>query len=787
MSHTTRQDYDPEALAKSFQMIGLDYAAASPTNPRKHFDPVALAELTESIRKRGVLQPILCRIWPLSYEQPAPLTTYEIIAGERRWRAAKAAGLTMIEAKVVEMSDAEVVEIQIIENLQREDLHPLEEAEGYSRLMTEHGYTAEHLAETISKSRSYIFGRLKLLALDDDARRLFVAGKLNPSTALLVARIPTTALRAKAIAEITAPDYNLDTMSVRAAHRHIKSRYMLELGKAPFPIDDATLTKAGTCTTCPQRTGNAPDIFEDVDSPDVCTNPDCFVEKKIAFRDREAAKVKAAGGTVIIGDEAKKITGGHSVESHSTLKHYTPLDKTCYDDPEKRTFAEILGEAADPVMLEDTVKQTLVPVIDNKVLAEKLQAAGVKLRAEEESKDQAKVDAKIKIERTTRQRMFSMVRENIADITQDDGGFAYGVQAHLFKCMVIRLWDRLYQGIQPNIANLWGANGKNNTERVQNFALLIPSMSTEECWLLATDILLMSSTHVTNEWDLDHPCKQLSEVAAYFDIDHGETSKAVQAELKAKEQEAKPARKTPKKEAKTTPPATTAEALPPLKAAQAGDSDREKAAQASETSARKTGTAKAKSETPPAGAGLIEMDEKQSPSEEPGYKAGDYIKVKMTAKNWRCAGQEAVITEVVEAGKSYKVKYGPLSMESAGVSESEIDGRLPGGKKPAWLKEEQSSTSDEANEKAPTGQPFAIGDQVRVRMDAGREGYKLSARGLIGEIMELHYDGAIVVELTYADGDTGQEVFTADDLEFIPEPEQKRCDKTIDMFQGAAA
>ena len=511
------KDYDADALRKSFQMIGLDYAAPSPTNPRKSFPEGEMNELVDSIKAHGLLQPILVRMWPLSYPQPGPLTTYEIVAGERRWRAARLAGLTMIEAKCRELSDLEVLEIQIIENMQRADLHPLEEAEGYERIMATHAYTVEQLGEKIGKSRSYIFGRLKLLALDDDARRLFRSGLLNPSTALLVARVPTTALRAKAIKEITEPDYNGEILSVRRAHEVLKQRFMLKLADAPFPRwMDKLHPDAGSCEVCPKRTGNVPDLFDDIDSPDVCTDPDCFVQKKIAYRDQQAEKVSTAGGKVIIGDEAKKLAP-YGIEKYTDLKGYTQLDKTCHDDPEKRTFREILGDDTEQVVIEDVRLNVMVPVIPNNVLADKLLAAGVKMREEESAKGNAKVEAKLALERATRERVFELTRGYM-----EHNGEVFAENCLTGMALIIgevtqRLWERSGDDVTRRIANVWDAEGKNSTERLHAFTAMVPTLDIADCWRLIVDILTISGTNMNSEWDLERGGKTLLKLAEQYE------------------------------------------------------------------------------------------------------------------------------------------------------------------------------------------------------------------------------------------------------------------------------
>src|SRR5262245_32877567 len=158
------------------QMIPISQIAPSPTNPRKYFDPAKLQELADSIQEHGLAQPILVRLNP---EHTDPF--YELVAGERRWRAAKIAGLEEIEAKVRDLDDKAVLEIQFIENLQRTDLSAVEEAEGYKRLLDEHGYTADSLAGKLGKSKSYVYARLKLINLPEQALEALAKGDL-PAT-----------------------------------------------------------------------------------------------------------------------------------------------------------------------------------------------------------------------------------------------------------------------------------------------------------------------------------------------------------------------------------------------------------------------------------------------------------------------------------------------------------------------------------------------------------------------------------------------------------------------------
>ena len=138
--------------------------------PRKEFDEEKLSELAESIRQHGVISPIIVKRSANGF--------YGIIAGERRWRAAKKAGLKTIPAIIKELSEIEVSEIALIENLQRQDLNPVEEALGYKRLMDEYSLTQEQIAEKMSKSRSSVANALRLLNLADDVLEMIKNGKI---------------------------------------------------------------------------------------------------------------------------------------------------------------------------------------------------------------------------------------------------------------------------------------------------------------------------------------------------------------------------------------------------------------------------------------------------------------------------------------------------------------------------------------------------------------------------------------------------------------------------------
>ena len=139
--------------------------------PRKQFDPAALADLADSIRQHGVLQPLVVR--------PMPDGSYQLVAGERRWRAARMAGLSQVPVVIKELSDSETMALALIENLQREDLNAIEEAMGYRDLMENFGLTQEQVSAKVGKSRPVVTNALRLLGLPEEVRGLLSEGKLS--------------------------------------------------------------------------------------------------------------------------------------------------------------------------------------------------------------------------------------------------------------------------------------------------------------------------------------------------------------------------------------------------------------------------------------------------------------------------------------------------------------------------------------------------------------------------------------------------------------------------------
>ncbi len=163
------------------RVVPIEFLGPGAHQPRRAFSEAGMEEMVASVRERGILQPLIVR------PDPAAPDRYEIVAGERRWRAAQRAQLHEVPVIVRDFSDRAALEIALIENIQRQDLSPLEEAEGYSRLMDEFGHTQDVLAEVVGKSRSHITNTLRLLRLPDGARALLSEGALSAGHARALA------------------------------------------------------------------------------------------------------------------------------------------------------------------------------------------------------------------------------------------------------------------------------------------------------------------------------------------------------------------------------------------------------------------------------------------------------------------------------------------------------------------------------------------------------------------------------------------------------------------------
>ena len=170
----------PPERARQQRRVPIEFLRPNPRNPRRNFSDIELDELAVSIKERGIIQPVVVRALGAAKD------VYEIIAGERRWRAAQRASLHEIPVVLLEATDVEALELAIIENVQRTDLNPLEEATGYEKLASEYNRTHEDIARMVGKSRTHVTNTLRLLKLPEAVRAYIVAGKISAGAARML-------------------------------------------------------------------------------------------------------------------------------------------------------------------------------------------------------------------------------------------------------------------------------------------------------------------------------------------------------------------------------------------------------------------------------------------------------------------------------------------------------------------------------------------------------------------------------------------------------------------------
>ena len=225
-------DFSPEAGQETITKLPLQKVEPNPNQPRRSFDEEELQALADSIAEHGILQPLAVRALDGGF--------YQIIAGERRWRAARMAGLSEVPVVVLEADDRTVMELALIENLQRQDLNPMEEAEGYRVLMEDYGLTQEQAAARVGKSRPAVTNALRLLALPDEVREMVENGTLSAGHARAVLSLPNERLQKAAAQKIIAL-----RLSVRQAEAMCKRMAAGE--KTEKPKSELTVDYVGEC------------------------------------------------------------------------------------------------------------------------------------------------------------------------------------------------------------------------------------------------------------------------------------------------------------------------------------------------------------------------------------------------------------------------------------------------------------------------------------------------------------------------------------------------------------
>lgn len=522
----------------------------SPFQPRTVYD--GIEELAANLRaERRVHQPLLVR--------PRTGGGFELVFGHRRKRAAVLAELPTVPCLVRAMSDAEVRSAQLAENVQREAMRALEEAQGYQRMMEEDGLTANEVATVMGKSRSHVYGRLRLLDLCPEVRMALVAGEVQAEVALLIARVGNDRMQQHALKAIRNISENLGDGGARSFRRIrelLNEKFTLDLDKAIFDLEDEMLVPAaGNCIRCHKRTENAPEyadvagakrsaevqaevdkLYEAMEECEdeaeherlrqralelrrdelhlrhqgtmVCTDPDCFEAKKKAHLANEAKALQAEGRTVIAGNKARQLVGAHGEVKGGLI----PVDQVKAELAKAATAAK--GKPApQPVLIQDPRDGKVVEAYR----PEDLQAAGVKVKTpkaaakrpwfeesnrrwEEQRRREAEQAA---AEAAARQRLLGAVRA--AARTRPRDGFELQAVA-----------AAMVQGLDHHALKL-----VTEVHEAKSVAMLlerIETLSADECGLLLLDCA-MAHRVSGDHYALREPPTVLLALAEHYGID----------------------------------------------------------------------------------------------------------------------------------------------------------------------------------------------------------------------------------------------------------------------------
>lgn len=298
MVNAVVNDFNTNGNAALGEMLRIGQLKPSPTNPRKRFPESSIDELAISIKEQGVIEPLIVRreLDVVCHVNDVPQYMFEIVCGERRYRASKKADLDELPCIVRDLTDEQVLDIQIHENLHREDVHPMDEAYGYKFLQEKLGCDLKELAVRVGKSEKFVAGRLKLNALCLDAQDDIEAGHLPLVYALEIAKFPEDVQRAILDEGTYRRDSKWDSKRDRRVYFPIKENLqpwpafvnfiqknvLGLLSAAPFDIKATNLRKDGlACVACPDRSGANAGLFDEdqIGKKDACLNPLCFREK----------------------------------------------------------------------------------------------------------------------------------------------------------------------------------------------------------------------------------------------------------------------------------------------------------------------------------------------------------------------------------------------------------------------------------------------------------------------------------------------------------------------------
>jgi ParB/RepB/Spo0J family partition protein len=355
---------------------------------RGRITKVSLSDLANSINEVGVIQPVTVR--PILHSEEG--FTYELVIGERRVRACKIAGMENIPAMIRDLSDDMALIVQITENIQRQDVHPLHECEGYKLILEkDNTQTAATLATTFGKSESYVLKRLKLDDLIPGAKKDFLANKMNIGHAMILSRL--SAEDQHELIE-SLSKYRGGYTTVPEMERYVDSHFRCTLSNAPFDLNDAELyEKAGACMSCPKRSGTTPLLFSEVKEKDQCYDKDCFRHKvKTVVLKKTIEIINTEPGVALIrdysspSDEVNELVKSHNIKVLKENDDFSPKK----NDGEKSKGLWLSGERIGhitTIFIKQHIAETIT--VDDKIA--KIQQRVTRFRELDKEKVYAKI------------------------------------------------------------------------------------------------------------------------------------------------------------------------------------------------------------------------------------------------------------------------------------------------------------------------------------------------------------------------------------------------------------
>jgi ParB family transcriptional regulator, chromosome partitioning protein len=472
--------------ADQFSVIPLDSLVESATNPRRTFDEAKIQDLAESIRTQGLIMPLVVR--PKG-------DVYEIVAGARRYRAAKLASIEAVPARIVALTDEQTLAWQLIENSQRVDVHPYEEAEGYRRLLQMPGYDVPAIAEKTGKSESHIHSRIKLLDLIDPVARAFLEDKITATHALLIARLPQPR-QAEAYEHCWRKDWQdkeAHLLPARSLSAWIEENLYLHLADAPFPTDDPDLApEAGACPQCEKRSGFNTRLFHDVEQ-DVCLDAQCWKTKREVY----LARTLSARPDLIQID-----AGGWKPERDRRpgalrKNEYIVIDTAFPDGKEHSGISNTLCESVrDALVVDGPGAGTIQPVCaDARCPVHGNPDAPAPLSREEREAEQAEWQKQQQLERQRAERARAKRLELLNSITENFTTPLSAEQTRLLLMALVHLGDLEYTA--EAVVDLYYAPHEGESEeRMDQDVLLSILRSADERALFSVLIRLALVGHL---------------------------------------------------------------------------------------------------------------------------------------------------------------------------------------------------------------------------------------------------------------------------------------------------